>query len=626
LLATPFARLFVTALALGALSAAARTYHVAPHGSDAASGDVAAPLRTIQRGADLAQPGDTVLVAPGLYRERIAPPRGGTAGQPIVFRSAVPHGAIVRGSVEWRPTWRQDGPNLWSAPLDPSLFPDPSHRDGPNPFLIPLSSTPGGRDGRPEHERGYPNSDPNLVYTLGQVFLDGALLRQAPLPPEFSATPGSWRYDAATNRLAVHFATGGPDGRRVEITNQRRLFAPHRRQLGHLTVEGFVFEHCGNQYPTNFWEPQHPEWQHAGAVGTRSGHHWVIRGNVIRLANGLGLDLGNEGNAEVDLELGANGRATGAGHHLVEANEIVDNGAGGTASYSGTHLTIRRNHIARNNALRFTGKKRWESGGLKLHSPHYSVIAHNLVHDNHGKWGIWLDQGAGRDTRVVGNLVFHQGVGLDFEIGNAAPALVANNILVDNDIAIGARESGGLTLTHNLILGSRTTGVSFSIDATRSGSWSAARNAVYQNLFIGAAGNHQELTPPDLPKCEDRRLDFNLYTMAPGDRRLAFAKQPPLDLAAWQAAWKKFNGDRDADAHSRALPGSTYTFDPVALTLELNLAFDPTAVVVPTIDPRLHDDFFGTPVAAPRPPGAIATLKPGLNRLNLGAPLRASAP
>lgn len=580
---TPLLFLLRAALALLLpLAAAARTLHVAPHGDDAASGAADAPLRTLQRGAELARPGDTVLVAPGIYRERIAPPRGGEPDRPLVFRSAVRHGAVVRGSIEWQPEWRQDGPRVWSAELDEALFPDRSHRDGGNPFVIPFSSTPGGRDGRPEHDRGYPRSNPDLVYTLGQVFVDGVPWAQMPLAGDFVATPRSWRYDAATRRLALHFATGGPPGRRIEITNQRRLFAPHRRQLGHITIEGFVFEHCGNQYPTNFWEPQHPEWQQAGAVGTRSGRHWIIRHNVIRWASGIGLDLGNEGHADVDLELGANGRATGAGHHLVEDNEIVDNGGGGTASYYGTHLTLRRNHVTRNNHLRFTGQKRWESGGIKLHGPHHSVIERNLVHDNHGKWGIWLDQGAGRETRVVGNVVYHQGVGLDFEIGNAAPAWVAENILLANDLGIGARESGGLTLTHNLLLGSRVAGISFSIDPKRGGNWSAARNHVYHNLFTGDTGLFQELTSPDTPRCEERRLEGNLYTMEPADRRLAFAKQPPLTLAEWQARWRQYNGDTGADLASRAVAGSTYTFDPATLTLELNLAAEPPTPADPT--------------------------------------------
>ena len=41
----------------------AAEFHVAPKGNDANPGTQTAPLRTIQRAADLAQPGDVITVA-----------------------------------------------------------------------------------------------------------------------------------------------------------------------------------------------------------------------------------------------------------------------------------------------------------------------------------------------------------------------------------------------------------------------------------------------------------------------------------------------------------------------------------------------------------------------------------
>ena len=42
------------------------TFHVSPQGDDRAAGTSAAPFRTVQRGAEAAQSGDMVLVAPGI--------------------------------------------------------------------------------------------------------------------------------------------------------------------------------------------------------------------------------------------------------------------------------------------------------------------------------------------------------------------------------------------------------------------------------------------------------------------------------------------------------------------------------------------------------------------------------
>ncbi|MBI2397900.1 MAG: right-handed parallel beta-helix repeat-containing protein [Xanthomonadales bacterium] len=64
-----------------------RTLYVRPDGNDGNDGlTPASAVRTIQRGADLAQAGDVVAVADGVYRESVTVPRSGTALQPIVFR------------------------------------------------------------------------------------------------------------------------------------------------------------------------------------------------------------------------------------------------------------------------------------------------------------------------------------------------------------------------------------------------------------------------------------------------------------------------------------------------------------------------------------------------------------
>ena len=108
------------------------------------------------------------------------------------------------------------------------------------------------------------------------------------------------------------------DNDNIEITNQRRLFAPHKRNLKYIVVDGFTFERCGNQYPNRFWAVK--ENQQAGAVGTRSGKFWKIQNNIIRFANGIGVDWGNEGKLSEDLEIGSNGKATGSYKNIITNN------------------------------------------------------------------------------------------------------------------------------------------------------------------------------------------------------------------------------------------------------------------------------------------------------------------
>jgi len=100
-----------------------RTLYVAPPplGDDGHPGtDPGAPLATIQAAADLAQPGDLVSIAPGVYRESVTVPASGSAAQPVVFRGSAP-GAILDGAdaaLAAGVTWAAQGGGVYArSPL-----------------------------------------------------------------------------------------------------------------------------------------------------------------------------------------------------------------------------------------------------------------------------------------------------------------------------------------------------------------------------------------------------------------------------------------------------------------------------------------------------------------------------
>ncbi len=60
----------------------AAEFHVATTGSDANPGTVAQPRATLQAAVNKLQPGDTLLIHGGVYRETVTFPRVATAGTP----------------------------------------------------------------------------------------------------------------------------------------------------------------------------------------------------------------------------------------------------------------------------------------------------------------------------------------------------------------------------------------------------------------------------------------------------------------------------------------------------------------------------------------------------------------
>jgi len=91
----------------------AREIHVAKTGSDSGSGNQSSPYFTINKAASVGQPGDTVTVHAGTYREWVKPVRGGTgeSGR-ITYRAAPGEKVIIKGS-ERITSWTREADGVW---------------------------------------------------------------------------------------------------------------------------------------------------------------------------------------------------------------------------------------------------------------------------------------------------------------------------------------------------------------------------------------------------------------------------------------------------------------------------------------------------------------------------------
>lgn len=393
---------------------------------DQKSGSYERPFRTISRAAELAGPGDTVLVFSGIYRERVAPARGGLPGAPVVYMASPGEKVIVKGSEVWNNSWKHfgDHENIYESklPLE-SLY-------SYNPFFISLARIPGRQ-------------------SLGQIFVEGERMVQVDSLTDLEHFPGSWMLSYDSLSILIQYPgkySNIPVGKAlIEYSLRDKIFAPHKRGLGYITVEGFIMEHCANQFPSGFYNRRGSGHPQAGALSCRAGHHWVIRKNTIRLAKNLAIDCGYEG--QWDLE-GDQPTPPGdsIGYHLIEYNTLVDNGCGGIAGATQHQSIIRYNRIERNNYLGHTAP---ETGGIKVHFFYDGIIEGNIIRDNECL-GIWLDN-QWYNSRVTRNVILNnRGQGIFVELGYG-PCMVDNNIVAFNEDGIYLHDASGVTIVHNMM-------------------------------------------------------------------------------------------------------------------------------------------------------------------------------
>lgn len=97
----------------------ALNYYVSTNGNDSNTGLGLKPteaLRTIQAGVNKLQPGDTLLIRGGVYRETVTFPRSGEPGKPIALKPYQNEKVVVSGS-DPVVGWTKHEGNIWKAPI-----------------------------------------------------------------------------------------------------------------------------------------------------------------------------------------------------------------------------------------------------------------------------------------------------------------------------------------------------------------------------------------------------------------------------------------------------------------------------------------------------------------------------
>jgi alpha-N-arabinofuranosidase len=419
-----------------ASGASASEYNVAKTGSDTNEGSVNKPLLTIQRAADLAQPGDVIIVHEGVYRERVNPPRGGTSDeQRIIYQAAPGEKVVIKGS-EVVTGWENVRGDTWTVTLPNSFFGDF------NPFADLIQGhwfDPKGR----EHHTG-------AVYLNGDWLVESADFESVLAAPKVDLL---WfaRVDEQNTTIHAQFPGVDPNKELVEVNARRTVFYSDQPGRNYITVRGFTLTQAATS-----WSP--PTQEQIGLIGTHWSKGWVIENNTIShsVCTGLTLGLSDMGEYLGNLTgytkmikdaMGKGGwNKENVGSHLVRGNKISQcEQAGICGSLGGAFSVIENNEVSYIHVRKlFKGQ---EQGGIKLHGAVDTVVRNNLVHDTpRALWLDWMGQGA----EVSGNVAFNNEQDLYLEV-NQGPALVANNIFLSR-LAV-SNKSRGTAFVHNLFAG-----------------------------------------------------------------------------------------------------------------------------------------------------------------------------
>ena len=433
----------LTAVLFASLTALhAAELHVAVNGNDSNPGTQAAALRTIQHAADLAQPGDTITVHAGVYRERINPPRGGESDAKRITYQAAPGDKVeIKGS-EAIMNWVNVRGDVWKVILPNTFF------GGFNPYSDLIRGDWYKNNGRNHHT--------GSVYLNGEWLTEAATLQDV-LKPGGKAALWFGFVDEANTTLWAQFPGVNPNEQSVEINVRQSVFYPEKTGINFLTVRGFAMRQAATP-----WAP--PTAEQIGLIGTNWSKGWIIENNEISHSVCSGISLGKHGDEfdntsansaegyvktiERAYKQGWNKETIG--HHLVRNNLISHcEQAGIVGSMGCSFSTVTGNTIHDIHMRRlFDGA---EQAGIKFHGAIDVEISHNRIYrTNRGMWMDWMAQG----TRITGNLCYENSTEDLFLEVNHGPYLVDNNIFLSRRSVSDWSEGGAFI--HNLFAGKIT--------------------------------------------------------------------------------------------------------------------------------------------------------------------------
>ena len=365
-------------------------------------------FRTISEAAAKAEPGDTIEVRSGIYREHVIIPatKSGSKERPLRLLAAPTATVILCGS---------DVLTDWKA--EPEFGSRVVSTDWPHRFAGP-----------------HPNDEAHRwVGRAEQVFVDQYPVRQVLEPRQLAQ--GTFYVDWDKKRLYLWDTRNTEpekiDRLHVEASTRSQVL---RVEAAHVHIKGLRLRHCANL-------AQH-------GMAEFRGDNLLIEDCVFEWSNSSGAGFRGKDIA-------------------VRRCQFLHNGQLGFSAVHVHGLLLEECLAAENNVKNFS--RGWEAGGNKIVLCRDVVIKRCVFRDNRGL-GLWFD--IGNENCAVGNCLFlnNEDDGIFYEIGYTLHA--HDNVVIGNGASAPDRywgrgsgirlsDSMGCVIERNLIIGNGGAGFAY---------------------------------------------------------------------------------------------------------------------------------------------------------------------
>ena len=365
-------------------------------------------FRTISGAVAKAEPGDTIVIHSGIYREQVVIPesKSGTQERPLRLIAAPTAEVILTGS---------DLLTDWKA--EPELGEYIASTDWPHQFAGP-----------------HPNDPEHLwIGRAEQVFVDRYPMRQVFEARQLSQ--GTFFADLKQKRLYLWDMKNTVPAQvaqlHVEAATRSKVL---QVDAAHVCIKGLRFRHCANIAQNGM-----AEFRGTGVL---------IEDCVFEYANSLGASF-----------IGKN--------IIARRCQFLHNGQMGFGAGNAHGLHLEKCLVAENNTKNFS--RGWEAGGNKIALSRDVVVDRCVFRDNRGI-GMWFD--IGNENCEIKNCLFlrNEDHGLFYEIGYTMHA--HDNVFVGNGAGPADRSWGhgsgimisdsmGCVVERNLIISSGGAGLAY---------------------------------------------------------------------------------------------------------------------------------------------------------------------